>query len=91
MSHRGYIQALAKGIRERTTDFRYKTLASLHFPAPPIEEQKEIAAYLDEKCAKIDAILEKINTEVERLKELKRSLINEVVTGQRAIDTESHS
>ena len=91
MSHRGYIQALAKGIRERTTDFRYKTLASLHFPVPPIEEQKEIAAYLDEKCAKIDAILEKINTEVERLKELKRSLINEVVTGQRAIDTESRS
>lgn len=91
MSHRGYIQALAKGIRERTTDFRYKTLASLHFPVPPIDEQKEIAAYLDEKCAKIDAILEKINIEVERLKELKRSLINEVVTGQRAIDTESRS
>lgn len=91
MSHRGYIQALAKGIRERTTDFRYKTLASLHFPVPPIDEQKEIAAYLDEKCAKIDTILEKINTEVERLKELKRSLINEVVTGQRAIDTESRS
>lgn len=91
MSHRGYIQALAKGIRERTTDFRYKTLASLHFPVPPIDEQKEIAAYLDEKCAKIDTILEKINTEVERLKELKRSLINEVVTGQRAIETESRS
>ena len=91
MSHRGYIQALAKGIRERTTDFRYKTLASLHFPVPPIDEQKKITAYLDEKCAKIDAILEKINTEVERLKELKRSLINEVVTGQRAIETESRS
>ena len=58
---------------------------------PPLSEQNEIAAYLDEKCAKIDAILEKINTEVERLKELKRSLINEVVTGQRAIDTESRS
>lgn len=53
--------------------------------------KKKIAAYLDEKCAKIDVILEKINTEVERLKELKRSLINEVVTGQRVIDTESHS
>lgn len=91
MSYRGYIQALAKGIRERTTDFRYKTLASLHFPVPPLSEQKEIAAYLDEKCAKIDTILEKINTEIERLKELKRSLINEVVTGQLAINTQSHS
>ena len=56
-----------------------------------IEEQKEIAAYLDKKCAKIDAILEKINTEIKRLKELKRSLINEVVTGQRTINTESRS
>ena len=58
---------------------------------PPLSEQNEIAVYLDEKCAKIDTILEKINTEVERLKELKRSLINKVVTGQRAIDTESRS
>ena len=84
MSYSGYIQALAKGIRERTTDFRYKTLASLHFPVPPIIEQREIATYLDEKCAKIDAIVEKINIQIERLKELKRSLINEVVTGKRA-------
>lgn len=65
--------------------------ADIHIPIPSIKEQKTIVAYLDEKCAKIDAILEKINTEVERLKELKRSLIKEVVTGQRAIDTESRS
>lgn len=66
-------------------------MRNIEIAVPPMEEQKEIAAYLDEKCAKIDTILEKINTEVERLKELKRSLINEVVTGQRAIDTESRS
>lgn len=85
MAHSGFIQSLAKGIRERTTDFRYKTLGTLHFPVPPYQEQQEIAAYLDEKCGKIDAIIEKIGTKVERLKELKRSLINEVVTGKRAI------
>lgn len=78
------------GIRDGQ-NINYTTLKYEHIPVPPIEEQKEIAAYLDEKCAKIDAILEKINIEVERLKELKRSLINEVVTGQRAIDTESRS
>ena len=44
-----------------------------------------IVAYLDEKCGKIDAIIEKITTKIERLKEHKRSLINEVVTGKRAI------
>jgi len=78
------------GIRDGQ-NINYTTLKYEHIPVPPIDEQNEIAAYLDEKCAKIDTILEKINTEVERLKELKRSLINEVVTGQRAIDTESRS
>lgn len=87
MAMRGFIQSLAKGIRERTTDFRYKTLVTLNFPVPPIYEQEEIASYLDEKCSKIDAIVEKIETKIERLKQLKRSLINEVVTGQRAINT----
>lgn len=86
MAHSGFIQSLAKGIRERTTDFRYKTLVTLHFPVPPYIEQQQIAAYLDEKCGKIDAIIEKVGTQVERLKELKRSLINEVVTGKRAIN-----
>ena len=85
MAHSGFIQSLAKGVRERTTDFRYKTLVTLHFPVPPYIEQQQIAAYLDEKCGKIDTIIEKIGTKVERLKELKRSLINEVVTGKRAI------
>lgn len=78
------------GIRDGQ-NINYTTLKYEHIPVPPIDEQNEIAAYLDEKCAKIDTILEKINTEVERLKELKRSLINEVVTGQRAIDTESRT
>lgn len=79
---------LGGGMRQ---SLNYRTIKDMKVVFPPIDEQKEIAVYLDEKCAKIDAILEKINTEVERLKELKRSLINEVVTGQRAIDTESRS
>lgn len=86
MAHSGFIQSLAKGIRERTTDFRYKTLVTQLFPVPPYQEQQEIAAYLDDKCGKIDAIIEKINAKIKRLKELKRSLINEVVTGKRAIN-----
>ena len=79
---------LGGGMRQ---SLNYRTIKDMKVVIPPIDEQKEIAVYLDEKCAKIDAILEKINTEVERLKELKRSLINEVVTGQRAIETESRS
>lgn len=54
---------------------------------PPIDEQLKMASYLDEKCSKIDAIIEKIKLRIERLKELKLSLINEVITGQRTIKT----
>lgn len=73
------------GIREGQ-NINYTVLKYENVPLPPYQEQQEIAAYLDEKCGKIDAIIEKIGSKVERLKELKRSLINEVVTGKRAIN-----
>ncbi len=76
-----------KGIVADLWTTNYSIMRNIEIALPPIEEQKEIAAYLDEKCGKIDAIIEKIGTQVERLKELKRSLINEVVTGKRAINT----
>lgn len=52
---------------------------------PPLSEQQAIAAYLDEKCSKIDAATENIGKQIDALKRLKRALINEVVTGQRAV------
>ena len=52
---------------------------------PPLSEQQAIAAYLDEKCSKIDAATENIAKQIDALKRLKRALINEVVTGQRAV------
>lgn len=52
---------------------------------PPLSEQQAITAYLDEKCSKIDAATENIGKQIDALKRLKRALINEVVTGQRAV------
>ncbi|MBD5505575.1 MAG: restriction endonuclease subunit S [Lachnospiraceae bacterium] len=75
----------SKGIRVDQWDMSPLALKEIPFVTPPEDEQREIVAYLDEKCGKIDAIREEIEKEVERLKELKRSLINEVVTGKRAI------
>jgi len=51
-------------------------------PVPPISEQKAIAHYLDTKTAQIDQIIQTINTQVEKLKELRKTLINDVVTGK---------
>ena len=52
---------------------------------PPIPEQQTIVDYLDEKCSKIDAAIENIGKQINALKRLKRALINEVITGQRAV------
>jgi type I restriction enzyme S subunit len=49
---------------------------------PPETEQKDISDYLDNKTAHIDHIVETINTQIEKLKELRRTLINDVVTGK---------
>ena len=51
-------------------------------PVPPISEQTAIADYLDTKTAQIDQIIQTINTQIERLKELRKTLINDVVTGK---------
>lgn len=76
-----------KGIVADLWTTNYATMRNIEIAIPPIKEQQEIAIYLDEKCAKIDTIIEKTKLKIERLKELKCSLINEVVTGQRTIKT----
>jgi len=38
--------------------------------------------YLDEKSAKIDRIIETIQLQIKKLKELRKTLINDVVTGK---------
>lgn len=82
--YRKFFHGMGKGVR---LTLSFNELRTFEIPIPPDNEQREIVAYLDEKCDKIDAIIEKIATKIEHLKELKRSLINEVVTGKRPLKT----
>ena len=50
--------------------------------SPTREEQTAIANYLDEKTKKIDAIVSNIGKQIVTLKELRKTLINDVVTGK---------
>lgn len=52
---------------------------------PPLEEQKEIARYLDHKVEVIDSTIMGKEKLVEKLREYKRSLIYEVVTGKKEV------
>lgn len=52
----------------------------LFIPVAPIDEQKEIADYLDAKCVKIDALAADIQAQIDTLEQYKRSVIAEAVT-----------
>lgn len=76
----GFISSLAKGIRERSTDFRYADFAELLLPIPPYLEQQKIAQFLDDKTAKIDQAVDLAEKQIALLKEHKQILIQNAVT-----------
>ncbi|MDD7090104.1 restriction endonuclease subunit S [Campylobacter sp.] len=68
------------GVRQSLT---YKELSKMKILVPPLNEQKEIAEFLDKKCEKIDRLNENYTKQITALKEYKKSLIYECVTGKK--------
>ena len=57
-------------------------LFKFKLPLAPLPEQRAIAAYLDEETAKLDALVSKVETAIERLQEYRTALITAAVTGK---------
>lgn len=53
------------------------------YPCPPLSEQQAIASYLDTHCSRIDHAISIVDKQIDAYTRLKKSLINEVVTGKR--------
>ncbi|MBD3689393.1 restriction endonuclease subunit S [Nanchangia anserum] len=70
------------GIRTDQWDFKLSTLSSMPFFSPPIDEQQEIANYLDEKTSDIDSTVAGINRQIELLGRYRKQVINDAVTGK---------
>lgn len=62
-----------------------KDFLNVKFPLPPLDEQQEIADYLDNKCAEIEQIIADKKSQIETLDGYKKSLIYEYVTGKREV------
>ena len=62
-----------------------RDLNNIIFANPKLEEQKEIADYLDKKCSAIDKLITNKEKVIEKLTEYKKSLIYECVTGKREV------
>ncbi|MBL0639884.1 restriction endonuclease subunit S [Aeromonas hydrophila] len=75
----GYIVSLAKGIRERSTDFRFSDFSQLFLPLPEISEQIAIVNFLDQKTALIDEAIVIKEQQITQLNERKQILIQQAV------------
>jgi type I restriction enzyme S subunit len=54
---------------------------------PPLPEQQAIAAFLDRETSKIDTLVAKVGTAIEKLKEYRTALISAAVTGKIDVST----
>ena len=83
-----YIQALQRTghfIRDGQ-ELRFSNFVQVPLPLIPMEEQKEIAEYLNRETARIDSIIADVTEQIEKLKEYRQSIISEVVTGKVAVE-----
>lgn len=80
MARTGYIQSLYRGIRERSSDFRFEVFANQYYPVPPLSEQERIAKFLDYKISRIEKLISLRERQIIDLEDLKKALINRAVT-----------
>ena len=85
MAYGNVFLALSTGIRVRSCDLSWKKLGEIRIVLPPMDEQIEIANYLDSKCAAIDQAITDKTQQIETLKAYKSSLIYEYVTGKKQV------
>lgn len=64
---------------------RYSNFIQIIIPYPPLDEQQQIADFLDTKCSEIDAIIADKKRQRGILAEYKKSLIYEYVTGKKEV------
>ena len=80
MALSGFIESLARGIRERSTEFRFNEFKELDLLNPTVSEQIQIVNFLDRKTKQIDELIRIKERQVELLQEQRTVLINQVVT-----------
>ena len=82
---RSYISSLSTGTSSTMQNISQGQFGNIFVCLPDSIEQKEIADYLDAKCAEIDKLIAKKEQLLKELESYKKSLIYEVVTGKREV------
>lgn len=79
MARSQWVQALAKGIRERSTDFRFDAFATQPIPVPPHSEQAAIVRFLDYAERRIRRYIRAKQKLIKLLEEQKQAIIHRAV------------
>ncbi len=79
MARAGFIQSLYRGIRERSSDFRFDVFERQYLPVPPREEQDQIVRYLDWQVSKINRLIAAKRKQIALLHEQRKRRISEAV------------
>ncbi len=80
MSRSQWILALAKGIRERSTDFRFEMFGNQQVPFPPPAEQAAIVRFLDWANGRLERAIRAKRKVIALLNEQKQAIIHRAVT-----------
>ena len=68
------------GIVDDLWTTNWQDMRNISIPFPPIDEQEEIATFLDFKCSQIDQLTDNIKQQIEELGEYKKALITQAIT-----------
>ncbi len=82
---RFYISSLSTGTSSSMQNISQSQFGDINIVLTTSNQQNRIVNYLDKKCYAIDSSIEKKQTIIEKLKEYKKSLISECVTGKKQI------
>lgn len=80
MSRSQWILALAKGIRERSTDFRFEMFGNQRVSLPPPDEQAAIVRFLDWANGRLERAIRAKRKVIALLNEQKQAIIHRAVT-----------
>lgn len=80
LAHKPKLEAAGQG--STFVELGRDKLRAERIPLPDANTQREISAFLDRETARIDALKAKTQSSIDRLRELRASLITAAVTGQ---------
>ena len=75
------LKTCVTGIREGQ-NINYSKLKQYFVPIPPIEDQIAIVNYIKDRNLKIETLADKLQKELEYIKEYKQRMVSDIIIGQ---------